>query len=466
MFGRLCPKDGHKAGCRYTLAPIMTQLALWLSQAQFFVSLSFVLLFLLLEIGLAWALAFFKIRVLAGREQWTPAYRFWVRIFALAFILAFSSAVPLMIQFGSLWPALMDRIGNVASPLLAVSVLGIFVFKSCLVGAMLFGQRNMPERLHAALVVLVAAGVTLAAVWPVMLFSWMRTPAGAVFSDGQYAVTSWQEVFFNPSFPWYAALFLCLAMATSALFVSGVSAFQSLRRPLLDVDKEVFRTAIRASAVALAVLCTVALYAGRGLAPHEPARAAAALGYWQSSSQPGVALFALGDEQGGEGRAWRWEGIGAPFLAVDADGNYRGLDQFSGMSPPKGLTFWSLRAAVLAAFIMLFATGWVAWMLRRPGSDPAALPLRARRALCWLGIGGWVMAIAAFAHVFVGAHPYAVAGTVTFTEVSAGVSVPELLVGGIALLLVYGFCMAGFFQLLRHGSHYGVVPVARYRGRA
>ena len=444
----------------------MTQSALWLSQAQFFVSLSFILLFLLLEIGLAWALAFFKLSVLAGREQWMPAYRFWVRVFALAFILAFSSAVPVMIQFGSLWPALMDRIGNVASPLLAVSVLGTFVFKSCLVGAMLFGQRTMPQRLHAVLVVLVAVGVTLAAIWPVMLFSWMRTPSGAVFTYGQYVVTSWHKVFFNPSFPWYAALLLCLALATSSLFVAGVSAFQSLRRPLLDVDKAVFRTAIRASAIFLLLLCVVALLAGRGLARHEPARAAAALGYWQSASEPSVALFAGADEQGGDRWAWRWEGTGGPFLARGADGGYRGLDQFSGMAPPGSLTFWSLRAAMLAAFVMLLATGWAAWVLRRPGSDPSGLPRWARRGLCWLGIGGWVMAVTGFAHIFVGAHPYAVAGTVTFREVLAGVSVPSLVIGGIALLVVYGFCMAGFFQLLRHGAHYGVVPVARYRGRA
>src|SRR5690554_5119322 len=109
----------------------MTHLALWFSQAQFFMSLSFMLLFLLLEIGLAWALVFLRLRALGGAQRWVQAYRFWVRIFALAFIVAFASAVPVMIQFGSLWPALMERIGNVAGPLLAGAVLTIFLFKSC-----------------------------------------------------------------------------------------------------------------------------------------------------------------------------------------------------------------------------------------------------------------------------------------------------------------------------------------------
>src|SRR5690606_973165 len=138
----------------------MTHLALWISRAQFFISLSFMLLFLLLEIGLAWALVVFRLRALGGNDRWLQAYRFWVRAFALAFIAAFAAAVPVMVQFGSLWPALMERIGNVASPMLAAAVLSVFLFKSCFVGLMLFGQRHIPERVHAALVILVAFGVT------------------------------------------------------------------------------------------------------------------------------------------------------------------------------------------------------------------------------------------------------------------------------------------------------------------
>ncbi|MFA7669759.1 MAG: cytochrome ubiquinol oxidase subunit I, partial [Burkholderiaceae bacterium] len=206
----------------------MTHSALWLSQAQFFMSLAFMLLFLLLEIGLAWALAFFKLRALSGDERWTQAYRFWVRPFALAFVLTFASAVPVMVQFGSLWPVLMDRIGNVASPLLAAAVLTVFVFKSSVVGAMLFGRRHVSERVHTALVVIVAMGVTVAVLLPIVLFSWMHTPAGAVFSDGRYVVTDWHSVFFNPSFPWYAGLLITLSFATACLFMLGVASLQSL----------------------------------------------------------------------------------------------------------------------------------------------------------------------------------------------------------------------------------------------
>ena len=451
----------------FTLAAIMTHLALWISQAQFFMSLSFMLLFLLLEIGLAWALVFFKLRASGGQDRWLQAYRFWVRVFALAFIAGFAAAVPVMIQFGSLWPALMERIGNVASPLLAAAVLSIFLFKSCFVGVMLFGQRRIPERVHTTLVVLVAVGVTAVALWPVMLFSWMRTPAGAVFSNGRYIVTDWFHVFFNPSFPWYAGLLLILALATASLFMQGITALQSLWRTPDDTDRAVFNFAARTAVLSLLALTLIAILAGRALAVHEPARAAAALGYWESGAQPSVAIVAL---PGGEGQAerwaWRWQGTGAGFLAPDQNGGYRGLDQFSGMSPPPALTFWSLRVAVFGTVLMLLLAALAWWRLLAHGGEPAALPRWLLKALVVTGFGGWLVAVAGFAHVSIGTYPYAVAGTVTLTEVLAGVSVPALLVGGLALLLVYVFCLAGFLQVLWHNMRYGVVPVARHRGRA
>lgn len=445
----------------------MTHLALWISQAQFFVSLSFMLLFLLLEIGLAWALVYFKLRSLGGDSRWLEAYRFWVRVFAMAFIVAFGAAVPVMIQFGSLWPMLMERVGNVAGPLLAVAVLSVFLFKSCFVGVMLFGQRHISPRLHATLVVVVAAGVTLATLWPVMLFAWLRTPAGAVYSNGQYVVTDWFSVFFNPSFPWYASLLILLALAIACLFMLGVAALQGVWRAWGEPEQAVFNVSVRAAVMSLLALAVVSILAARALAVHEPGRAAAAMGYWQSAGQPSVAILAVPDAHGtGDRWAWRWHGVGGGFLARDADGGYRGLDQFSGMAPPAGLTFWTLRLAVLgtAMLLLVAAMGW--WCVRAHGGDPQALSRWLLHALVLAGFGSGLVAVLGFAHVFMGAHPYAVAGTVTQSEVLADVSVASLLAGGLALLAVYILCMAGFLQLLWHYMRYGVVPIARHRGRA
>ena len=65
-----------------------------------------------------------------------------------------------------------------------------------------------------------------------------------------------------------------------------------------------------------------------------------------------------------------------------------------------------------------------------------------------------------------GQAPYAVQGKVTLNEVAAVHGLAEVLFGLVLYCLVYGLLAAGFLRLLRHITHYGVVPVARHRGRA
>src|SRR5690606_7403971 len=111
-------------------------------------------------------LAYFRVRsLLASPAPYIGAYRFWVRIFALAFILSFAASLPVLIQLGSLWPGLMGKIGDVAGPLLAAGILSVFVFKSCFLGAMLFGERRLVPKVHALVVCMVALGATIMAFW-------------------------------------------------------------------------------------------------------------------------------------------------------------------------------------------------------------------------------------------------------------------------------------------------------------
>ncbi|MGB6105559.1 MAG: cytochrome ubiquinol oxidase subunit I, partial [Pusillimonas sp.] len=261
----------------------MTHATLWLSQIQFFSSLGFMLLFLAIELGLAWVLLYFKLRSLGTEHAaWIAAYRFWVRVFALAFILSFAASLPVLIQFGGLWPSLMEKIGNVAGPLLAAAVLSAFVFKSCFLGAMLFGQRHLSDKVHILVVFMVAAGVTVTAFWLLALLSWTHTPAGVLFVDGQYQVLDWLSVLFSPALPWYAGLFVLAAALTTAFLLLGMTAAQSLRRPIDESGRLVFKSALWLAAVSVVLQGLVVAGTGHMTARHQPAKAAATAAYWQS----------------------------------------------------------------------------------------------------------------------------------------------------------------------------------------
>ena len=426
------------------------------------------LLFLALELGLAWLLLYFKLRARGdGQVGWTAAYRFWARVFALAFVLSFAAALPVLIQFGSLWPLLMEKIGDVAGPLLGAGVLSAYVFKSCFLGGMLFGQRNLSERAHTLMVLMVAIGVTVSVFWLLVLLSWMHTPDGAVFADGQYQVHDWAAVIFNPATVWYVALFVLAAALVTAFLIMGVVAAQSLRRPVDESGRLVFRSALWLAAVSALLLGMAAAGAGRMVANHQPAKAAATVAYWDSSQPADLVLFAWPNTQNHVNeRVWSLKGAAESWLGRDQSGAVQGLDKFSGMSPPVHATFWSFRLAVVTGLLMLL-TAWLALLrAHKAGYEPGELSKGLRYVLVAMSCSGGVLLLAGLAYVMVGAYPYAVQGTITMSEIVSESSVAVLLGGYLAHLVIYALLLVSFFQMLRHIARFGVIPVARRRGRA
>ena len=108
---------------------------LMLSRIQFAANISFHILFPTITIALAWMLVFFKWRY--NRTQapvWLDVYYFWVKIFALTFALGVVSGITMSFQFGTNWPGFMERVGNVAGPLLGYEVMTAFFMEATFLG--------------------------------------------------------------------------------------------------------------------------------------------------------------------------------------------------------------------------------------------------------------------------------------------------------------------------------------------
>ncbi|QQB35339.1 cytochrome ubiquinol oxidase subunit I [Achromobacter deleyi] len=437
-----------------------------LARAQFVASLSFLALFLAVALALAWVLLFFKIRArVSGQGGWTAAYRFWVRIFALSFVLTLAACVPVLIQLGSLWAGLMDKIGNVAGPLLGYGILSVFILKSCFLGVMLFGQRRVSDGAHTLAVLMVAVGQLVALFWVLALQSWMQTPDGAVLVDGRYQVYDWAAVVLNPSVGWRMAVVVVGSALAAAFLMMGVTALQALRRPLDDGERCTFKTGLAIAALASVLQLPVASGAGQMVAQYQPAKAAAAAGYWESGAEPRLVLFGWPDARAHVNVAdWTWNNAGGMWLHRNEDGTYQGLDKYSGMLPPVALTFWSLRVAAGLGLLML-AVSWVTVLMTwRRGMDVAVVPQWWQRVLCGMMFSGGIAVVAAWWVSVIGLQPFVVNGTITQTEVLGPMSSSTVLYGLIGYGLLYALLLAAFAGMLFHAARYGVVPVRKLGG--
>ena len=399
-----------------------------LARVQFAANISFHILFPTISIALCWVLLFFRWRWLATDDAaWLDAYRLWTKVFALTFALGVVSGITMSFQFGTNWPGYMEKAGNVAGPLLAFEVLTAFFLEAGFLGIMLFGHGKVSERTHLLATFFVAFGTTLSAFWILALNSWMQTPAGHEFLDGEFHVRSWFDVIFNPSFPYRFTHMLLASALTVAFLMSGISAWQVLRNRANRATPKVLRVGLTLGAVLIPLQIAVGDMHGLNTLRHQPQKIAAIEGVWNTGRGAPLLLFAVPDDRA---RRNHFE-IGIPKLASlilthDADGEIRGLNEFRDRHPPALPLFFAFRVMVGVGMLMLL-TSWLAWWTyRRAGWQPARLPRWLLQGLAAMTFSGWVATLAGWYVTEIGRQPFIVFGLLRTADVASAVPAPMI----------------------------------------
>lgn len=180
--------------------------ALFLSRLQFALTLGFHILFPTLTLGLAPFLVVLEALWLrTGKDIYVRLFRFWAKLFGLAFGMGVVTGVVLSFEFGTNFAPFSHATGNVLGPLLAYEVLMAFFLEAGFLPVMLLGWGRVGVRLHLFATCMVALGTVLSAFWILAANSWMHTPAGFTLEDGVFSPADWWQVVFNPSFPYRLA---------------------------------------------------------------------------------------------------------------------------------------------------------------------------------------------------------------------------------------------------------------------
>ncbi len=404
-----------------------------LARIQFAANISFHILFPTITIALGWVLLFFKLRFSqTGEQKWMEAYFFWVKVFALSFALGVVSGITMSFQFGTNWPGFMERVGNVAGPLLAYEVLTAFFLEASFLGIMLFGFRRVASWVHTGATFLVAFGTTMSAFWIIVLNSWMHTPAGFELRDGVVHATDWFAIVFNPSMPYRLTHVLLSSGLTVAFLVAGLSAWRWLRGDHGPAVLAGLRTGIVLGAILAPLQAFVGDMHGLNTLEHQPAKVAAMEGHWETSGRVPLILFAIPDERTRENH---FE-IGIPALASiilghSPDAVIRGLNDFRGEHPPVAPVFYAFRVMVGTGLAMIGLSWLCAWFLWKRG----ALPRPALWGLVAMSFSGWLATLAGWYVTEIGRQPWLVTGVLT-TAQAAGPVAATTIASSLAIYLV------------------------------
>jgi cytochrome d ubiquinol oxidase subunit I len=393
--------------------------ALVLARMQFAANITFHILFPTITIALGWALLFFRLRWhKTGDVAWLLAYRFWTKVFALSFALGVVSGIVMSFQFGTNWPGFMERVGNVAGPLLGYEVLTAFFLEATFLGIMLFGHGKVSERVHLVATGLVAFGTTMSAFWILALNSWMHTPAGVEIRGGEFFVTSWFEVVFNPSFPYRLVHMLLASGLTMAFLVAGVSAWQILQGKANPSTPRTLRFGLTVGAVLIPLQILVGDLHGL-----EERRNHYAL------KIP-------------KGASW--------ILTHDPNGEIKGLNEFEGQHPPVAPVFWAFRTMVGTGILMLLASWGGLWLLKRRAWQADALPRPVLAGLSLMAFSGWTATVAGWYVTEVGRQPWIVQGLLRVDEVASTVPGSYIALTLALYLTVYAALLLAYVSVVKH----------------
>ena len=205
--------------------------ALLLARIQFAFTVAFHIIFPAFSIGLASYLFVLEgLWLWTGRDVYVRLFKYWLKVFAIAFGMGVVSGLVMSYQFGTNWSVFSDLAGPVIGPLMAYEVMSAFFLEAGFLGIMLFGMNRVGKGLHFAATGMVAFGTVLSATWILAVNSWMHTPAGYEINEvGQFIPVDWLAVIFNPSFP-YRLVHMTLAAYLTTAFVVGATGAWHLSR--------------------------------------------------------------------------------------------------------------------------------------------------------------------------------------------------------------------------------------------
>jgi len=421
--------------------------ALILSRIQFGLNIGFHILFPAITIGLAWLLAYFRVRYERSRDPaWLETYKLWVKVFALTFAMGVVTGIVMSFQFGTNWPGFMNRVGNVAGPLLAYEVLTAFFLEATFLGVMLFGMNKVPGWVHMVSTIVVAFGTTLSAFWILALNSWMQTPTGHTQEAGVLVAASWLAVIFNPSFPYRMVHMLLASGITAAFLVAGLSAWRLLKAPADASAGKTLRFGAHLAAALVPIQVVVGDLHGLNTLEHQPAKIAAMEALWKTERGAPLTLIGFPNQQSRSNDY----AITVPkalslILVHDPDGEVQGLEAFGEDVPPVAPVFWSFRVMVGTGVLMLILAWGSFFILKRP-----VVP----RWLLWTFAGftfsGWVATLAGWLVTEIGRQPWLVTGVLYTADAVGEATGAELGASLTAYVLTYTVMLISYVVVLTH----------------
>lgn len=424
---------------------------IFLSRLQFAFTVSFHIIFPAFTIGLASWLAVLEWQWLkTGKSLYKDLYKFWSKIFAVAFGMGVVSGLVMSYQFGTNWSVFADKVGPVIGPLLGYEVLTAFFLEASFLGIMLFGWGRVSPRMHFASTVIVAVGTLISAFWILAANSWMQTPTGHFMGEnGIYYPESWIHIIFNPSFPYRYFHMISSAYLSTAFVATAVGSWYLLKNIHVKHAQKMIAMGMFMVFFVAPTQLIIGHQHGENTLKYQPAKVAAMEGIWENETGANLRLFGIPNETTESTTHALVIPKGASLILTGSlNGEVKGLKNWPKEErPPVAIVFYAFRIMVGIGMLMIFM-GFLAGYLYY---KKKLFQSKFHQVMSLLmAPSGFIAILAGWTVTEVGRQPYVAYGLLRTSESVSPVLPAYIALSLLAFIIVYTFIFgAGIFYIFK-----------------
>lgn len=332
----------------------MENSAVFWSRALTELTLSFHILFATLGVGVPLMILIAQyVGYKKNDEHYTLMARRWARGFTITVAVGVVTGTVIGLQLSLLWPQFMELAGQIIALPLFMETFAFF-FEAIFLGIYLYTwDRFKNPKHHMLLLIPVAIGASMSAVFITVVNAFMNAPRGFDIAGGELINIQPILAMFTPAMPTKIGHVLTSSFMTVAFILAAIAAYK-----LLKGEEQVYHKKSLALMMKLGIIFSIATavvgdFSAKYLAEYQPEKLAAA--EWHFETEQGADLIFFGVLDGEE---VKYE-IRIPkvlsFLASnDLNAEVTGLNAFQEDERPPLITHYFFDVMVAIGMLMIF----------------------------------------------------------------------------------------------------------------
>lgn len=288
--------------------------------------------------------------------------RRWARGFVVPVAVGVVTGTAIGLQLSLLWPNFMELAGNIIALPLFMETFAFF-FEAIFLGIYLYTwDRFDNPRKHLLLLVPVAIGGGMSALFITIVNSFMNAPTGFDIVNGQLVNANPIAAMFNTAMPTKVTHVLSTAYMTVAFMLAAIAAFKLIKGSNHEYHKKSLHLTMKIGLIFAIATAVLGDFSGKYLAEYQPEKLAAAEWHFETEGNAPLIMFGVLDNETQEVKY----SIKIPFaLSIlaysDPTAEVTGLNEFpEDEQPPLVIHYYFQMMVVIGMFMI--GLGLIYWI--------------------------------------------------------------------------------------------------------